>query len=312
LTKVATASGYRLLTYRSDRGVRAGVLLGDVIYDVADGTGVAADISVLELLGDWPATDARLKGIFGDHASSRFAAIPLAQASLRAPMPVPGTIYCAGANYSDHAAEMARSSGVAPAARTKADRSWHFLKSSRTVVGSGAPVDLPKASQKVDWEVELAAIIGHRGKDVSLEDALDLVAGYTIANDLSARDLSRRLDVADSSPFKMDWLSHKNFDGSCPLGPWITPAEFVEDPQALELELSVNGIVKQKSSTAAMIFSLAEQIRDLSTRITLWPGDVILTGTPAGVGSSRGEFLKSGDIVRARIEGLGELINEMR
>lgn len=105
----------------------------------------------------------------------------------------------------------------------------------------------------------------------------------------------------------MDWLSHKSFDGACPIGPWLVPASRVPDPQDLALQLSVNEVVKQNSNTGKMIFSLAEQIRDLSTRITLWPGDLVLTGTPAGVGSSRGEFLRNGDVVDAAVSGLGIL-----
>ena len=299
-----TDAGYRLLTYRGERGKRAGALIGDNVFDIADATGRASDASVLGLLTDWPATHIRLRD-----ALQAGVGQPLADPHFCAPLPAPGAIYCAGANYSDHAAEMAARSGT-PSTKTK--RSWHFVKSARTVAGPGAIVALPEASHKVDWEIELAAVIGRKGKHITVADALAHVAGYTIANDLSARDLSRRAEVADESPFKMDWLSHKNFDGACPLGPWITPAEWIDDPQALAMELSINGVTKQQSNTSAMIFSLAEQIRDLSERITLWPGDVILTGTPAGVGLSRGEFLTSGDVMRARIEGLGELVTTMK
>ena len=304
MTEAAAFAGYRLLTYRSERGERAGALIGDNVIDVADATGRPGDATVLGLLADWIAAHARLKEVLKAGGGR-----PLAETHMCAPLPAPGAIYCAGANYSDHAAEMAARSGSPP---TKTERSWHFVKSTRAVVGSGAIVALPEASHKVDWEIELAAVIGRKGKHIALADALDHVAGYTIANDLSARDLSRRAEVAEGSPFKMDWLSHKNFDGACPLGPWITPTEWIGDPQALAMELSINGVTKQDSNTSAMIFSLAEQIRDLSERITLWPGDVILTGTPAGVGLSRGEFLKSGDVMRARIEGLGELVTTMK
>jgi 2-keto-4-pentenoate hydratase/2-oxohepta-3-ene-1,7-dioic acid hydratase in catechol pathway len=299
-----TEARYRLLTYRGERGERAGALIAGDVFDIADATGRAGDASVLGLLADWPVTHVRLK-----EALKAGVGKPVADAQLCAPLPTPGAIYCAGANYSDHAAEMAARSGTPS---TKTERSWHFVKSARTVVGSGAVVALPEASHQVDWEIELAAVIGRRGKHIALADALGHVAGYTVANDLSARDLSRRAEVAVGSPFKMDWLSHKNFDGACPLGPWITPAEWIDDPQALAMQLSINGVMKQDSNTSAMIFSLAEQIRDLSERITLWPGDVILTGTPAGVGLSRDEFLKPGDVMRARIEGLGELVTEMK
>ncbi|MBY3592371.1 fumarylacetoacetate hydrolase family protein [Rhizobium bangladeshense] len=297
----------RIVTYRADRGERAGLLVGDKVYDAADLTGDQRDVSVMSILGNWDDASARLANAVRSRLSNGHE--PVSDAELLAPLTSPGTIYCAGANYADHAAEMAKANGTQ--IRPKSDRSWHFLKSSRSVVGPGSTVELPRNSSKIDWEVELAAVIGRKCKDVHLEHALDYVAGYSVAIDLSARDLSRRLDVADGSPFKMDWMSHKNFDGSCPLGPFIVPANEVGDPQDLGIELSVNGELKQKSTTAEMIFSLAEQIRDLSRQITLWPGDIILTGTPAGVGTSRGEFLKAGDVVAARIDGLGELRTTM-
>jgi 2-keto-4-pentenoate hydratase/2-oxohepta-3-ene-1,7-dioic acid hydratase in catechol pathway len=163
----------------------------------------------------------------------------------------------------------------------------------------------------MDWEIELAAVIGLTAKNVPLAEALDYVAGYTIANDLSARDMGRRPNVPDTAPFKFDWVAHKNFDGSCPLGPWIVPSRDIPDPQQLGLKLWVNDVIKQDSNTSQMIFTLAEQIAHLSSRITLQPGDVILTGTPAGVGAARPEFLKPGDVVRLWIETIGTLTNRM-
>ncbi|QWW72543.1 fumarylacetoacetate hydrolase family protein [Rhizobium sp. WYJ-E13] len=299
----AKAEGIRIVTYKADRGERAGLLLGNQVYDAAGLTGDQRDLSVMSILTDWDNAVVRLSDALRSRLSNGHT--PVHGAELMAPITAPGSIYCAGANYADHAAEMAKANGTQ--IRPKSDRSWHFLKSSRAVVGPNASVELPPNSSKIDWEVELAAIIGRKCKNVDLEHALDYVAGYAVAIDLSARDLSRRQDVADGSPFKMDWMSHKNFDGSCPIGPFIVPASEVGNPQDLGIELSVNGELKQKSTTAEMIFSLAEQIRDLSKQITLWPGDVILTGTPAGVGTSRGEFLKAGDVVSARIDGLGEL-----
>jgi 2-keto-4-pentenoate hydratase/2-oxohepta-3-ene-1,7-dioic acid hydratase in catechol pathway len=148
-----------------------------------------------------------------------------------------------------------------------------------------ATVTLPPASKSVDWEVELAAVIGRPAKDVGESHALDYVTGYLIANDLSARDLGFCEKLPPANPFRTDWLAHKSFDGSCPLGPWIVPASEIGDPQKLGLKLWVNDVLKQDSNTGKMIFTLAEQIAQLSSRITLYPGDVILTGTPAGVGA---------------------------
>jgi 2-keto-4-pentenoate hydratase/2-oxohepta-3-ene-1,7-dioic acid hydratase in catechol pathway len=186
------------------------------------------------------------------------------------------------------------------------------VKSSRSaVVGPEARVKLPVYSQMVDWEVELAAVIGRVARDVSVEKALDYVAGYTIADDLSARDVMRRDKNPATSPFHYDWLSQKCFDGACPLGPWIVPASDIPDPQNLALKLWVNDKVMQDSHTGKMIFSTAEQIAMLSSRVTLYPGDLILTGTPAGVGMPRRTFLKAGDTVKLWIEGIGELTHTM-
>ncbi len=142
-----------------------------------------------------------------------------------------------------------------------------------------------------------------------MEKALDYVAGYTIANDLSARDLARRTQLPPTSPFHFDWSAHKGFEGSCPLGPWIVPGAAVPDPQRLAIRLWVNGVIKQDSNTSEMIYSVAEQIAHLSSLATLHPGDLVLTGTPAGVGTPRNEFLQPGDHVEVEIEGLGRLEN---
>jgi 2-keto-4-pentenoate hydratase/2-oxohepta-3-ene-1,7-dioic acid hydratase in catechol pathway len=190
-------------------------------------------------------------------------------------------------------------------------QSWHFIKASRSLADPGATIKISDYSTKMDWEVELAAVIGRKAKNVPQQKALAYVAGYTVANDLSARDRGRRPHVADTSPFKADWLAHKSFDGSCPLGPWIVPASDIPDPQNLGLKLWVNDVLKQDSNTGQMIFNLAEQIAHLSSRLTLHPGDLILTGTPAGVGAGRGEFLKAGDVVKIWIERIGTISNKM-
>ena len=163
----------------------------------------------------------------------------------------------------------------------------------------------------MDWEIELTAVIGKAAKDVPVEKALQHVAGYTIANDLSARDVMKRDKNPAASPFHYDWLSQKCFDGACPLGPWIVPAGDIPDPQNLALRLWVNGTLMQDSHTSKMIFSTAEQIAMLSSRVTLYPGDLVLTGTPAGVGTPRRLFLKPGDTVRLWIEGIGEMSHTM-
>jgi 2-keto-4-pentenoate hydratase/2-oxohepta-3-ene-1,7-dioic acid hydratase in catechol pathway len=307
---------YKLLSFRVGQGARAGVLLGDTVYDAAKITGVVAHSSVLGMLEDWSRVRRLLarasKQIESGKARSR--GVPLKRVRLLAPVLYPGAIYCAGANYTDHMAEMARAQGQTPGPTMKelGEKPWHFVKTSRSsVVGPGARVKLPAYSQMVDWEVELAAVIGKVARDVPVERALEYVAGYTIANDLSARDVMRRDKNPATSPFHYDWLSQKCFDGSCPLGPWIVPADEVPDPQNLGLKLWVNERLMQDSNTSKMIFDTAEQIAMLSSRVTLQPGDLVLTGTPAGVGVPRRVFLKPGDTVKLWIDGIGELSHTM-
>ena len=306
---------YRLLTYQSGREARAGILVEEQVYDPAAIVGEAYT-SVLAILQDWRLARSGLalaaeRIIAG---KSRAKGVPVKRVKLLAPVLYPANIYCAGANYTDHMIEMARAHGreAGPTAKERGEKPWHFIKASRgTVVGPGAKVKIPPYCRMMDWEVELAAVIGRTAKDIPVEKALDCVAGYTIADDLSARDAGRRDKTPETSPFHMDWLGHKSFDGSCPVGPWITPAGDVPDPQNLGLKLWVNGELMQDSHTSKMIFSTAEQIAMLSSRVTLNPGDLVLTGTPAGVGMGRNRFLKPGDSVRLWIEGIGDMTHTM-
>ena len=307
---------YRLLSFQSAREARAGILVGDQVYDAARLTGQAAWSSVLGALQDWSRAHRAFAAAARRIASgkSRAKGVPLKRARLLAPVLYPGNIYCAGANYTDHVAEMARAQGREPGPTMKdlGEKPWHFVKTSRSsVVGPGVAVKLPAYSQKVDWEVELAAVIGRTAKDIPAEKALACVAGYTIADDLSARDAMRRDKNPPTSPFHFDWVSQKCFDGSCPLGPWIVPAGDIADPHKLGIRLWVNGELMQDSNTGNLIFNIAEQIAMLSSRVTLRPGDLVLTGTPAGVGMGRGRFLKAGDAVRLWIEEIGELSHTM-
>lgn len=306
-------AGYRLATYRAAEGARAGIVVDGVVYDAAELTGKAEYASTLDILRDWTAAQAALEGAASSAAKASSSGTPLKMAHLLAPALYPSAVFCAGANYADHVAEMARVQNLRPDPdpHTLGLPPWHFIKASRAIVGPQAIVALPAYSKMVDWEAELTAVIGKPAKNVSLDEALSHVAGYTVANDLSARDFIKRPGVADASPFKYDWTSQKSFDGACPLGPWIVPAKEIPDPQKLGIKLWVNDVLKQDSNTSRMIFTVAEQIAHLSTRITLHPGDLVVTGTPAGVGLARNEFLRPGDVVRVWIERVGVLINTM-
>jgi 2-keto-4-pentenoate hydratase/2-oxohepta-3-ene-1,7-dioic acid hydratase in catechol pathway len=299
-----TATPFRLVRFQlPGLAPRAGVLVGERIFDL-ETAGLPASLD--QVFADWDAMLPRLQALA--RSGTAQAAATLSQVTLHAPVPVTGTLYCAGANYRDHVAEMARIRGTPPSEDDQ--EPWHFIKPTRACITGPGGVERPEGCRQLDWEAELAVVIARPARRVKLEDALSYVAGYTVANDLSARDLSRRKARPVENPFHYDWLAHKGFDGSCPIGPWLTPAEGI-DPQRLAIRLAVNGVTKQDSNTSEMIFSVAQQIVQLSRRTTLLPGDIILTGTPAGVGSGRNEFLAPGDRVSVEIEGLGELVNHI-
>lgn len=299
-------ASYRLLSFQSSDGPRAGMAVADTVYDLAILTGRAPYASVLGVLNDW----AVAKPILDEAARTAAGKFgkPLSEVKLLAPVLYPSAIYCAGANYSDHVANMARIQNIPnePDPHELGLNPWHFIKAPRCTVASGDPVEL--TCEKLDWEAELGCVIGTKARRVPLIDALNYVAFYTIGNDLSARDLTARPHIAPQSPFKYDWIGQKVFDGACPMGPWLVPAADIGDPQNLAIKLWVNGTLKQDSNTSKMIFTAAEQIAHLSSRITLYPGDVVLTGTPSGVGAERGEFLKRGDQVKITIEKIGDLV----
>ena len=213
------------------------------------------------------------------------------------PPVTPGKLVCIGTNYHGHLREMNTSPPALP---------YSFLKPVSTgLTASGASVTLPIGPRMVDWEAELAIVIGSRLHNVKGPEVLDAVAGYTITNDLSARDwiIDRPKEVG------IDWVMMKGYDGFSPIGPYVTPKEFVADPQALRIRCWVNGELKQDSNTSDMVFGVQAILEHLAGIMTLEPGDVIATGTPAGVGFGRSpqQFLHDGDTVAVEIEGLGRL-----
>lgn len=306
---------FRLLSYRCEDGSPCpGLLVGDRVFDLAmalDTAGVGPGFSarsVLALLQVWeesrPCMDRLTSEIITRPDVFEGLGRALDEVDLLAPVLYPGVLYCAGANYRDHVAEM---TGKSPDDRRR--EPFFFLKSTAgTIIGPGEPIRLPAFSTKVDWEAEIGLVIGKRGKNIPAQRAMEHVAGFTILNDLSARDLTRRTDVV----FAFDWLGQKCFDTAAPMGPWITPVDAIPDPKDMSIRLWVNGDLKQDSSSSLQIFGFEEQIAYLTRHVTLYPGDVIATGTPAGVGMGRGEFLKPGDVVRIEIAGLGELVNPVR
>jgi acylpyruvate hydrolase len=222
----------------------------------------------------------------------------LAEITLQAPVPRPGKIICMGNNYYSHTAEQNMKPSDIPLA---------FFKAPSAVVGPEAPIPYPRSTKLLDYEIELAVVIGTRGKDIPRENAFDYIAGYTILNDISARDLQLK-------EMKSGFLIlGKSLDASAPMGPWLVTRDEIPDPQTLGLELRVNDGVRQKSSTDQMIHKIPDLIAYWS-QITLEPGDVITTGTPGGVGihhkpNPQDWLLHPGDRIEAAIEGIGVLRN---
>jgi 2-keto-4-pentenoate hydratase/2-oxohepta-3-ene-1,7-dioic acid hydratase in catechol pathway len=254
--------------------------------------------TAMELLADWEQAEPVLRGLEVADAP------PVEYDRLLAPLHWPNKVLCAGVNYRKHMREM----GV-----EIPEQGWHpffFLKiPSTTIIGPADPI-IARAPERdrLDWEAELAVVIGTGGRDIPQQQALNHVAAYCVANDISARGLHRRPDVK-AEPFVYDWFAAKSLDGSLPLGPGLTPAFQIPDPQDLRLRLWVNGELQQDESTADMVCSVAELIAAASEVATLEAGDVIATGTPSGVGASRGLYLRPGDVVRTSIDGLGTLEN---
>ena len=229
------------------------------------------------------------------------ACISMAELRLLAPLPRPAkNVFCVGRNYLDHIYEGYEAQGL----EIKVPKHIQFFsKPPTTVVGPDAPIEHDQSvTGKLDYEVELGVVIGRAGKNIPPENALSHVFGYTVVNDVTARDLQRAHE---------QWFKGKGLDSSCPMGPWIVTSDEVAEPENLTLTLSVNGELRQKASTAQMIFKLPAIIAELSRGLTLEPGDIIATGTPSGVGYAMEppRFLSPGDLVRCEIEGIGVLNN---
>ncbi len=226
-------------------------------------------------------------------AAPSAAVLARSAVTLKAPLPRPGKILCIGLNYRDHAAE---SNQPIP------DHPTVFAKYNNTVIGPGEAIVLPTVTEKVDYEAEFAFVIGRTARNVRAEDALDYVAGYLPFNDVSARDYQMRTS---------QWTVGKTFDTFGPMGPYLVTADEIADPHDLDIQLTINGEVLQSSNTRNLIFSINDLIADLTSFMTLEPGDLISTGTPSGVGSARNpkRWLRAGDVVRIEIAGLGALEN---
>ncbi|MEX2286617.1 MAG: fumarylacetoacetate hydrolase family protein [Planctomycetaceae bacterium] len=260
-------------------------------------TGGSARRAVLDL-------ERRLAGM---PEAKRSAQTPAADVSLLVPIPAPSKLMLLAGNYSKHIEE-----GGGKAEERARTFPYVFMKPpSTTLTHPGRPVKIPAVSPNhIDWELELAVIIGKRCKGVDEANALGCVAGYTIVNDISDRKFRPNPSRAQrEKDGYFDWLHGKWHDTFCPMGPAVLPADELPDPQSLHMTLKVNGEIEQDASTAEMVFPVSAVVAFISSFVTLEPGDIISTGTPSGVGSAKGKFLKPGDMLEAAIEKIGVLRN---
>jgi 2-keto-4-pentenoate hydratase/2-oxohepta-3-ene-1,7-dioic acid hydratase in catechol pathway len=278
----------KIVTFR-----RAGTAPGPgvVVDDGIIGLAAAGYSDVLTLIANWDQARPSVEALVREAQSETVT--PLKDATLMAPIPRPPKFICVGLNYRDHAIE---SKMEIPAVPTI------FNKFPNTVIGPGEQIVLPKNSEKPDYEAEFAFVIGKGGRHVSADNWREHVFGYTIVNDVSARDFQLQTS---------QWLMGKTFDSFAPTGPWIVTADEIPDPRALDVRMTISGEVLQNSNTRELIFPVPELIRFLSSVVTLEPGDIVSTGTPSGVGFSHKppRWLRAGDECVVSVSGIGELRN---
>lgn len=288
-------SEYKLGTGRINGDKAPIVLVDGKVHALAAILGADAPKSLEEVFADWPRYDA---AIAEKCQRPPGGGLSPDEVVFLTPLANPRKVVCIGTNYHDHLEEMK--------VTNVPEFPYGFLRPQTCLAAHREEIPLPDGAKMCDWEAELGIVMGRRYGPADKGDPLAAVAGYTVLNDISARDWIH------NRPFVgIDWVMQKSWDKFQPTGPWITPARYVADPGKLDIELTVNGVVKQKSNTGRMIFSVTDILRHLGAIMTLEPGDIIATGTPAGVGFGRApqEFLKSGDIACVTVEGLGTLEN---
>ena len=312
----------KLLSMKTERGPVAGIITGEEVLDVP------GFLEIIEARGEWIESDTEsptyhhIEGIYRDaldlckrgpdwlaqilskldsdsiltsQCRQDGVLVPLAKAVLNPPVLAPGKILAVGLNYAAHAAEQNAETPETPLI---------FSKCVTALVGPEEAIRIPRISDKIDYEAELAVVIGKEAKSVAAGDAYDYIAGYTIMNDVTARDLQRR---------ERQWARAKGLDTFAPCGPWLITKSEIDDPHTLDVELRVNGELRQKSNTDDLIFKIPRLIEFISQDLTLKPGDIISTGTPSGVGvfSNPPVFLQSGDLIEINVSRIGKLVNSV-
>jgi 2-keto-4-pentenoate hydratase/2-oxohepta-3-ene-1,7-dioic acid hydratase in catechol pathway len=282
----------RLIRYKSNGRVTSGVVLPNSTRVLPlDGLGYN---SPLEFIAEGPDAWHKAASALADSGDSH--TVPLDSLTLLCPLPNPGKLLCIGLNYRDHAAETGAAVPTTPTV---------FAKFSNAIAGPGDTVRIPAVTQKPDYEAEFAFVIGVGGKNIPAEKWRDHVFGYTIVNDVSARDIQ----LATSQ-----WLLGKSLDTFAPIGPWIVTADEITDPHSLDIKLDIDGAVRQQSNTRELVFQIPDLIAHISAIVPLNPGDIISTGTPAGVGMGHNPplWLRDGEVMTIEIQGIGKLTNPVK
>jgi 2-keto-4-pentenoate hydratase/2-oxohepta-3-ene-1,7-dioic acid hydratase in catechol pathway len=289
---------FALANLNTTSGERAALAI-DGAYFRLDQTSSGWSVSTRAILEEWDLAYPRLLAVADEcasHGSRSPACVNSADVELLTPVRFPNKLVCVGGVYRDHLLEF-----NLPAERWK--NMPMFLRAPTTsIVGPGRTLVIPATTTQFDWEIELAVVVSRRLKSADQDTAAAAIAGYSVGLDMTCRDLLDR-----DSPTGVDLVRAKAQDGMAPVGPFIRPAAFVHDVQNLRLQLYVNGEIKQNGCTADMLYSVPEQLSTISRYITLEPGDIVFTGSPAGSGASIGQFLHPGDQIRAEIEGVGRL-----
>ncbi|WP_044748179.1 fumarylacetoacetate hydrolase family protein [Bacillus alveayuensis] len=301
----------KIVNYRVGDTVRAGCIVDEKIVDLnkayvqllqsqghlrdeklADALVPSNTIELLE--GGEKSLEEAYKAV--EFALANDIVVNRSDVKIEAPVLKPNKIICVGHNYREHILEMKRELPKFPVV---------FAKFNNTIIGPEDDIPLPSITEQLDYEAEFAFVIGKRARNVSKEEALDYVAGYTIVNDVTARDLQRRT---------LQWLQGKTLDGSAPMGPWLVTKDEIPNPHELEIVLTVNGEERQRSNTKNLVFNVNYLVEFLSSIMTLEPGDVVCTGTPGGVGVAREPqvFLQDGDVVRIEVDKIGVLENKVK
>lgn len=293
----------KLAHYVQDGVTRIGIVSEGFVFDLQNaaerlGLGISKEAGTIDTL----LSTGTLESLRQVEVTAALNGVPVESVRLLSPILNPEKILLLAVNYLSHSKEQK----VKPPSEP-----YVFTKFRNALIAPGQPILIPRVSKKVDWEVELAVIIGRAGKYIAKKDAMNHVAGYTISNDISFRDFQFSTQLPDGkTTLGLNWAKGKGLDSSFPLGPWLVTKDEIPDPHNLEISLSVNGKTKQRSNTSNMIFKIDSLIEYISAGITLKPGDIISTGTPEGVALFTGEpFLKHGDVVEAKIDRIGTLRN---